>query len=102
MAERARKQIVEAIGVAGIDACVSGAGSMLRVHLKSQLPRSYREAFCDEKENRRIKLLLDYLLDHGIIMINTCSVALSTAMSEEEVDILCSVMLDGFRKLKMK
>ena len=33
-------------------------------------------------------------------MINTCSGALSTVMTENEVDILVDVMLDGFRKVK--
>ncbi len=100
LADRARTQIAEAIQVADIPACVTGAGSMFRVHMKPVAPKNYREAFVTSEEAARTKRLLDHLFDNGLMMINTCSGALSTPMTEKEIDILSEVMLGGFRKIK--
>ena len=99
LANYARDKITEAIGIADVPACVTGAGSMFRVHMKAEVPNSYREAFPDATELARLKSLLDHLFDNGIIMINTCSAALSTPMTEAEIDILAETLLAGFRKL---
>jgi glutamate-1-semialdehyde 2,1-aminomutase len=100
LADRARRQISEAIKVADIPACVTGGGSLFRVHMKNEPPTNYRQAFMSDKETQLIKTLLDHLFDNGLIMINTCSGALSTAMTEVEIDQLTDTMLSGFRKIK--
>jgi glutamate-1-semialdehyde 2,1-aminomutase len=100
LAERARRQITEAIATAQIPACVTGAGSMFRIHLKSKVPRDYREAFVSPAESLLIRALLDHLFANGIALINSCSGALSTPMTGREIDTLTEVLLEGFRKLK--
>lgn len=100
LAEHARKQITAAIKIAGVPACVTGGGSIFRVHMKAQIPNNYREAFMDEKENQQLKVMLDHLFANGLMMINTCSGVLSTAMTEREIDMLAEAMLGGFRKVK--
>ena len=49
---------------------------------------------------RLTKALLDYAFEHGVMLINTCSGALSTVMTEREVDTLAEVLLGGFRQLE--
>ena len=100
LADQARESIAEAIKIAAVPACVTGGGSIFRVHMQADPPQNYREAFMGEGENRRLKIMLDHLFDNGLMMINTCSGALSTAMTEKEIAILADVMLGGFRKLK--
>ncbi len=100
LSDKARDLITEAITIAGIPACVSGCGSMFRVHMKSQVPTNYRETYVSPDEQRLTSMLLDYLFDNGIMLINTCSFTLSTAMSDKEIEILADVMLGGFRKIK--
>ena len=100
LADYARNQIEEAIRIADIPVCVTGGGSMLRVHMKPEPPINYRAAFETAEQAARLKVLLDHLFDNGIMLINTCSVALSTVMTQNEIDILADVMLGGFRKLK--
>ena len=95
----ARQVIQEAITVSGARACVSGAGSMFRVHLKDTVPVNYREAFMTPGENNRLAILLDYLFDNGIMVINTCSGVLSTPMGNKEIDVLGDVILQGLRKV---
>jgi glutamate-1-semialdehyde 2,1-aminomutase len=99
LAQRARRQIEDAIRVAGVTACVTGAGSMLRVHFKPEPPREYRAAYMDSREARMLGAFLDYLFDNGIVLINTGTVMLSTVMTEREIDTLSETMLDGFRKV---
>jgi glutamate-1-semialdehyde 2,1-aminomutase len=91
--------IEEAIRTTGAVACVTGGGSMFRVHMKAKPPRNYREAFLTPEENRRLHTLLDHLFDAGFVMINTCSAALSTPMTETEIDALVKAMEAGFAKL---
>ncbi len=100
LADSARSQIADAIRIADIPACVTGSGSMFRVHMKPEVPANYRAAFVSPEESRRQSILLDYLFDHGLMMINTCSGTLSTVMTEKEVGDLAEAMLGGFRKVK--
>ncbi len=95
LADRAVTGIREAIDATGARACVTGGGSMFRVHLKEQAPANYREAYLDEAEKRRLNVLLDHLFGAGMIMINTCSATISTAMGEAEVDALVDAVRTG-------
>lgn len=93
------RKVEEAIRQTGIAASVTGTGSMFRVHLKPAAPRNYREAHTSSEENKRLKFLLDHMFDEGIILINSCSAALSTPMTETEVDALVAAFRSGFEKL---
>ena len=99
LAKRAMEGIEAAIERTGIDACVTGGGSMFRVHLKKRPPRNYREAFSDDAEKRRLSMLLRHLEDAGFLMINTCSATMSTPMGTDEIDALVEAMESGFTKL---
>ena len=100
LADRARGCIAEAIRIADVPACVTGGGSMFRVHMKAAVPENYRAAFVTPEETKLTKVLLDHCFDNGLIMINTCSGTLSTPMTRAEIDTLGEVMLGGFRKIK--
>jgi glutamate-1-semialdehyde 2,1-aminomutase len=100
LGDRARTQITDAIREADIPACVTGAGSMLRVHFKPEPPRDYRSAFTTPAEAPLLSAFLDYLFDNGFIMINTGTAMLSTVMTETEIDSLSEAMLGAFRTIK--
>ena len=100
LGEVARRQIGEAIRRAGLPACVTGSGSIFRIHMKAKPPRNYRESYVTAAESRLVRALLDHALDEGIILINTCSGTLSTPMGQTEIDRLTEVMQSGFRKIK--
>jgi len=88
-----------AITKTNIKACVTGGGSMFRVHFKEHAPRNYRETFATDEENRKIKVQLDHMFASGFIMLNTCAGVLSTPMGETEVDAFVAAMEAGFCKL---
>lgn len=100
LAEYARKSLNEAIKIADVPACVTGAGSMFRIHMKEQAPLSYRDGFVTQAEAALTKTLLDHLFDDGIMMINTCSGVLSTVMAEKEIDRLADAVFGGLKKMK--
>ena len=54
------KQVEEAISLSGISACITGDGSMFRVHFNDTIPTTYRETY-QEKE---IKIIINELLDY--------------------------------------
>ena len=97
------KQIEEAIKISDVNACVTGEGSMFRIHLKTTPPNNARDAY----QNINVKKILDELLDYlfikeQIIMINTCSCMFSTTLKQKEIDRLSQALLNGFRLLKPK
>ena len=100
LGKRARDGITEAIRIAGVPFSVCGAGSLFRVHVKPTVPDNYRAAYMDAGETGILNSLLGYLFDNGLMLINTCTGALSTAMTEDEIDIACDIFLDGFRHIK--
>lgn len=97
LAERAMRGLEEAIARSGARACVTGTGSMFRVHLKEAPPANYREAYLNPEESRRLKALLDHLFNAGFLLINTCSATLSTPMTEADVDALVGAFESGLR-----
>ncbi len=102
LGQYAREKIQSAIEVTGIQACVTGAGSMFRVHLKPQPPVEYRSAYQDKAEASQIAFLVNYLYDQGCMMINTCSAALSTVLTHAEVDQMVETLQAGFVALQEK
>ncbi|MDG1997248.1 MAG: aspartate aminotransferase family protein [Emcibacteraceae bacterium] len=100
LADYARNSIRETINLADVPVSVSGAGSMYRIHMKENVPNTYREGYVTPAESALIKTLLDHMFDEGIMMINTCSGVLSTVMTEAEIDRLAQSALNSFRKMK--
>ena len=99
LTERAVKGIERAASETGARVCVTGAGSMFRVHMKPSPPHNFREAFTTPEENARLKVLLDHLFDEGHVMINTCTAMLSTPMTDADIDLLVASMRSGFEKI---
>lgn len=99
LARRGMKGVEQAIRDTGAAASVTGTGSMFRIHVKPTPPRDYREAYTTPEENKRVKALLNHMFDEGFILINSCSAAISTPMTETEVDALVAALRTGFQKL---
>ena len=97
----AKKQIEEAIKIADINACITGTGSMFRIHFNKERPTTYREAYQPSETKEIINDLLDYLfIKENIIMINTCACMFSTTLTQKEIDQLSTGLLNGFKIIK--
>lgn len=100
LADYARKGLTDVVKAADVPASVSGTGSLFRLHLKPEAPRSYREAYLSPTEKRALDALIAALYDRGIMMIHTASAALSTPMMTTEIDQLCDAMLSALNAVK--
>ena len=89
LGDRAREGLRQAITHSGVSACVTGTGSLLRIHLRSEPPRNYRESFLSPEGKQAMNALVSRLYGQGVMMIHTGSAVLSTAMGQAEIDRLC-------------
>ena len=100
MGAYARRSIEEVIDLADIPACVTGAGSMFRIHLKPKPPEDYRTNYVGPMGAERLEILLDHMFHNGFMMINTGSGMLSTAMTKVEIDEFADALLGGLCKVR--
>ncbi len=97
---RAVEGIRAALADTGVPGCVTGGGSMFRVHFRPEPPRNHREAFRTPEQDRCLEVMLDHLFEAGFLMINTCTATLSTPMGEAEIDALVDAVKDGLEKIR--
>ncbi|MFT3789431.1 MAG: aspartate aminotransferase family protein [Tepidisphaeraceae bacterium] len=100
LGERTRQQIAQVIRDADVPACVTGGGSMFRIHFRPTSPANYRETFPNARQLAAKTALLDRLFNDGIMLIETCSGTLSTPMTQREIDRLCESLATAFRAVR--
>ena len=88
LGDYARTGLEGVIRRSGVPACVTGTGSLLRLHLRVQPPENYRDAYPGSAGRRALNAFIEALYDEGVIMIHTGAAALSTVMGKGEIDRL--------------
>ena len=91
----ARNKINALIQDLNIKACVTGTGSMFRIHPKINPPTDYRSTWQNSDEQQRTCALVDHLYRHGFMFFRTCTAALSTPTGEREIEHLVEVLRTG-------
>ncbi len=103
LTKKAIHQIEEVIRLEDVPVSITGAGSMFRMHLRENPPKSYRETYQDEATKAVVNELLEYMYSkEDILMINTFSCMLSTVMTQKEIDRLTEGLQRAFKVLKPK
>ena len=88
LGERALTSVRRAITAAGLPASVTGRGSLFRIHVREEAPRDYRSGYLTTEDRRRLDAFVDALLEAGLILMGTGTVALSTPMGSEQIEQL--------------
>ena len=88
LGQEVRRGIGEAISARGLEASVTGAGSMFRIHMRPTAPHDYRQTHLDRDASARHTVFFDKLLEEGILLIYSGTGAISTPMGENEVEQL--------------
>jgi len=88
------------IKIADIPACVTGTGSLFRLHLKADPPKNFRDLHPAMREKQAMSALIDCLYDEGVMMIHTGALTLSTPMGHAEIDRLSEALLKSLRTVK--
>ncbi|MXZ86801.1 MAG: aspartate aminotransferase family protein [Acidimicrobiia bacterium] len=92
LAKLAIEGINDVIGSRGTPASVTGAGSMFRIHMRPDAPTNYRESRPTPVAAKRLKHFHDSMLDCGILLIYSGAGAISTPMSEAEIEQLVAAV----------
>lgn len=88
----ARGSIGEAIKIADVPACVTSRGSMFRIHISADVPKNYRQAYFSPEKAALLSAFVGHLFDGGLLMVQTGTGCLSTAMSEQDIDDMAAVV----------
>ncbi len=81
------------LSASGVQAYLSGMGSLFRLHLGTKQVVDYRSAYADEQTAENLRSIHRGMLDEGIILTPNCSGALSTPMTAQEVDLLATTLV---------
>lgn len=100
LGDRVRSQLAEAIADADVPLSVTGAGSLFRIHPTRVPPKNYRQAFHTTAQAAVKQRIVDLALQGGVILIESCSGALSTPMTSADVDRLIDVLGGVFRAIR--
>jgi glutamate-1-semialdehyde 2,1-aminomutase len=85
---QAARGIERAFAAAGRACQVAGRGSLLRIHLTSRPLSDYRSAYPSPAMREGMTGLVAGLLDRGVLIAPSGLIALSTAMTENDIDRL--------------
>jgi glutamate-1-semialdehyde 2,1-aminomutase len=85
---RAKAGLEDAFAAAGIEAQVSGRGSLLRIHFTARELSDYRSAYPSPEMREAMTRLVAGLLDQGVHIAPSGLIAMSTPMTEEHIDRL--------------
>ena len=61
---------------------------MFRIHMQPEAPRHYRDTYPSPEEATRLQRFFDALLKAGILLIYSCTGAVSTPMHDTEIEQL--------------
>ena len=100
LGDHAREECRRAFRLAEVEGQVTGAGSLLMLHLNERMLRTYRDAHRPPEESERFGKLFHALMDHGIIMSPSGLLALSTPMGEAEVEHLFNGLLGSLKQVR--
>ncbi len=100
LADYAKTLLNEVIKTADVPACVTGTGSMFKIHLLATPPTHYREAFATPAQSKALAMFMDHMYDNGVIMIYSGSATLSTAMTKKEIERFAEAVQSGLQKVR--
>ena len=100
LTDTARDALAQVVKQADVPVSITGAGSLLRLHLKATPPRDYRDAHLSPQKLKTLATLIEQLYARGIMMIHTGAMAFSTPMGASEIDRLCDAVHTSLLSVK--
>lgn len=91
--DKLREKVGKGFSVAGVEASLTGMGSLFRLHLASTNVTGYRTAYTGPEKAQLIRRIHLAMLGEGILLTPNCSGALSTPMTETEVSLLADKLI---------
>lgn len=98
LGETLRSEIIEQLRRRELPAQVTGASSLFRLHLKTEVIRNYRTSFPSALQKAALAKVHRAMLERSFLMTTNCSGALSTPMSETDVQDLAAALVDAIHE----
>jgi glutamate-1-semialdehyde 2,1-aminomutase len=95
-----RENIRQTFRQADVPWQVSGRGSLFRIHPSTRKLSDYRSYYQEPALKKKIEWLMDYFLNHGILMGRAGVGALSTAIGEPEIEIFVEALKGGLQAMR--
>jgi glutamate-1-semialdehyde 2,1-aminomutase len=95
MGARLRHGLAAQFARSGVPMQVTGAGSLFRVHPIDRPVTGYRSAYTTAAEKARLNALRQHLQAHGVLVTKNISGALSTVMTDADIDLVLQVFAAG-------
>lgn len=92
LGDYARHRIAELFENTATPAQVRGAGSLFRVLMKREVVRDYRTAYPSAQESERLNTIVRALREAGILISSVGLGAISTPMTETDIDLLVEAL----------
>lgn len=99
LTERMMAAVREVIRETGVPACVTGSGTMFKIHLRPTPPTHYRETFEPPAVAELAREMLDHLYEKRVVMTHTFAAMPSTVTTDREVDLLLDGLRNGFPRI---
>ncbi|MCY3901017.1 MAG: aspartate aminotransferase family protein [Caldilineaceae bacterium] len=101
LGQRLRKGLNAAFQAAGVGIRAVGSGSIIRIHWSNGKIRDARDAVAAQEKAQELPGLLHLeMMNRGIFSAPRCQYAISTPMSEKEVDVAVDVMGQSLEVVK--
>ena len=95
MGEKVRSGINEAFRKTGVPGGATGMGSLLKIHFTDRPVRDYRSAHLGAAETQRQAAFFRTLLNEGVLMASYGLMALSTPMTDDDLDAILTAVSAG-------
>lgn len=102
LGDYAREHLRAAIERSEYRAQVTGLGSLFRLHLTESTPGDYRSSYPSANSRNDMADLVKYARENGVLISSSGLCAISTPMSETEVDVLTEVIGKGLEVLSAR
>lgn len=99
LGDRLRDELNGWLRANGIEACVTGAGSLFKFHLGRSEVHDYRSAWVDAAQRKVTADFVDALAARGFHIITSGLGCLSTAVQAEDVEAMIEASKEAFRTL---
>ncbi len=99
LGDRLRDELNGWLRANGIEACVTGAGSLFKFHLGRSEVHDYRSAWVDAAQRKVTADFVDALAARGFHIITSGLGCLSTAVQAEDVEAMIEASTEAFRTL---
>lgn len=99
MGEAVRGGINDAFRKHGVPGGTVGMGSLLKIHFADRPVRDYRSAYLTEEETRRQTIFNRGLLNRGVLAAGYGLMALSTPMSDADIDAIVGAASDALAEV---